>query len=87
MNATTQIWILTGLTGALVLIVGYLLKTAITEILSKLQDIVEEIKQLNKITSAQETSIKYLQEMHLDFATRLNSHTERLFRLELKISD
>lgn len=77
-------WVISTFFLLLIGLVGYLGKITFTQVLSKIDIIIEELKLLGKTSTSQEERIKYQHEIQLDVISRLNSHSERLFRLESK---
>ncbi|MBX6361254.1 MAG: hypothetical protein IRZ03_14380 [Acidobacterium ailaaui] len=70
--------------GITLVVLGFLLKSWFNQIINRLDELVEEIKQLNHIKTVHDQQIKFLQENQMNMQNRLNDHGKRIRDLELK---
>lgn len=66
------------------IVIGFLLKTWFNQIIKRLDELVEEIKNLNQTKTIHDQQIKYLHEGQVHIHERLNDHSKRIRDLELK---
>ena len=79
-----KIWILVAVAGVMATMLGFIIKIVTGEIIKRLDDIVEELKQLTHATTVQGQEIKGLKEQDAMIHRRLNEHSERIHSLETK---
>ena len=84
MNAEIKIWILLAVAGVMAAILGFIIKLVTAEVIKRLDDIVNELKQLSKTTTIQGQQIQGLLEQDAAMHNRLNEHSMRLRVLEHK---
>ena len=80
---TVKVWMLAGVVCTLATILGFMIRLVTKEVIKRLDDIVSELKQLTKTSTAQEEKIKYLQDQDILINGRLNEHSSRIRSLEL----
>jgi uncharacterized membrane protein YhiD involved in acid resistance len=80
-----KIWVLAGVAGILATLLGFGIKLVTHEVLKRLDDIVNELKQLTRATTVQEQLIKRLQDQATIANQRLHEHSVRIHTLEEKI--
>ncbi|MGH2645756.1 MAG: hypothetical protein ACRDE2_17525 [Chitinophagaceae bacterium] len=79
-----KIWILTALLLLALSILGFIIKTITHQILKRLDEIVDELKGITKITAVQEQQIKSLVDQQGNTNQRLNDHATRIRKLEIR---
>jgi len=84
MDYTLQNWILTCVVIIMAGILAYIIKTITSEVLKKLDVMVDELKTIGRNLTSQEERIKHLNDSVSDMTIRMNNHEERLFRVEYK---
>ncbi len=82
---TVKVWVLAGTVCVLAAVLGFMIKLVTKEVIKRLDDIVNELKQLTKTSTAQKEKIKYLQDQDILINGRLNEHSGRIRSLELKV--
>ena len=82
MVSEIKIWILIAAAGIMATILGFIIKVVTDQVLKRLDEIVEELKQLTHATTVQGQQIKGLQEQDAMIHRRLNEHSARLHTLE-----
>lgn len=82
MVSEIKIWILVGVAGIMSTILGFIIKLVTAQVLKRLDEIVEELKQLSSATTIQAQQIKGLQEQEAVIHRRLNDHSLRIRQLE-----
>ncbi len=75
-------WLLTSIFGLGVIIIGFLGKLMITQVLTRLEQILVELKNLNSTTDKHDTKIEMLQIQQISNANILNDHSNRIGHLE-----
>jgi uncharacterized membrane protein YhiD involved in acid resistance len=82
MISEIKIWILVGVAGMMATVLGFIMKVVMAQVIKRLDDIVDELKQLTHATTIQGQQIISLQEQDAVIHRRLNEHSERIHTLE-----
>lgn len=82
MVSEIKVWILIAVAGIMASVLGYVVKTITNQVLKRLDDIVQELKQLTHVTTVHGLQIKGLQEQDTMIHHRLNEHSARIHALE-----
>lgn len=85
MLSEMKIWVLIGVAGAMATILGFIIKVVTGQVIKRLDEIVQELKQLTHSTTIQGQQIKGLQEQDAVIHRRLNEHSLRIHTLEASI--
>lgn len=80
--AATQIWILSGVLGIVLVVLGFLSKNWFNNIASKLESIVAVLNDIKISLTSHAKDIEYIKAEHTKIHERLNSHSERIHELE-----
>ena len=79
-----KIWILLASVTIIATILGFVIRTVIGQVIKKLDEIVQELKQLTKTSAVQEQQIKELNEQDKTIHHILNDHSARIRSIELR---
>lgn len=79
-----QIWVLSGVLGLALVIVGFLSKNWFNTIAEKLEKIIDALNLINVSLTSHTKDIEYLKQEQARIHERLNAHGERLHELEKK---
>lgn len=82
MLSELKIWILIGVAGIMATVLGFIIKVVTAQVIKRLDEIVEELKQLTHATTIQGQQIIGLQEQDAVIHRRLNEHSARIHSLE-----
>ena len=85
MLAEIKAWILIAVAGVMATILGYIIKMVTAQVIRRLDDIVQELKQLTHITTIQNEQIKGLQEQEVITRRRIYKLGLRIRNVEFKI--
>lgn len=85
MLSEVKIWVLIAAVTVMASILGFIIKVVTAQVIKRLDDIVNELKHLTRITTLQEEQIKGLQNTYGAINRRLDSHATRIHNIELKI--
>lgn len=81
-----KIWILVAAITAITTVLGFVIRTVIGQVIKKLDEIVNELKQLTKTSAVQEQQIKELQEQDKNLHHLYNDHSARIRTIEIKLN-
>ncbi len=84
MESAIKIWILVAVAGIMATILGFIIKIVTAQVIHRLDEIVDELKQLTHITTIQNEQIKGLQEQDTVIHRRLQKHGMRIRALEFR---
>ncbi|TAN18823.1 MAG: hypothetical protein EPN37_04485 [Chitinophagaceae bacterium] len=79
-----KIWILTTALILVISVIGFIVKTITRQILKRLDQIVNELKQVTRLSTVHEQQIKSLGDQQANTNMRLNDHAVRLRKLEIQ---
>jgi len=79
-----KLWILVSLVVIMGSVLGFIGKVVTKIIIQRLDDIVKELRELNKASSMHAQDIKNLQEADTVINHRLNNHADRIRVIEMK---
>lgn len=79
-----KVWILTSVLAIVVVVMGFLLKMWFRQIITRLDELVEEMKGISQVAAVQEQQIKNINDQIGESRQRLNNHSERIRNLEIK---
>ncbi len=85
MLAEIKAWILIAVAGVMATILGYIIKMVTAQVIRRLDDIVQELKQLTHTTTIQNEQIKGLQEQEAITRRRIYKLGLRIRNVEFKI--
>lgn len=85
MLSEIKIWILIGVAGAMATVLGFIIRVVTGQVIKRLDEIVQELKQLTHSTTVQGQEIKGLQEQDAIIHLRLNEHSTRIHVLEKQV--
>ncbi len=90
MEQSTQVWVLTSALGIMSIILAFVAKIITTQVLKKLDSIIDELKILQKVTITQEEKLNALKDSHSllisqlnEHSIEINDHSHRILRLEI----
>lgn len=84
MVSEIKIWMLIGVAGVMATVLGFIIKVVTGQVIKRLDEIVQELKQLTQATTIQGQEIKGLQEQDAVIRRRLNEHSSRIHALEIE---
>ncbi|MBA3828684.1 MAG: hypothetical protein H0X33_07090 [Taibaiella sp.] len=84
MLSEVKIWILLAAVSAMAAIIGFTIKVLTSQVINRLDEIVNELKQLTRNSAIQEQQIKDMQEQNRMIHQRLNDHSGRIRTVEMK---
>jgi hypothetical protein len=85
METEIKVWVLVGVAGAMMTVLGFVVKLVTDQVIKRLDDIVLELKQMTRATTIHGQEIKGLQEQEAMIHRRLNEHADRIHALERSI--
>lgn len=77
-----KLWVVLAVLSALTAIAAFMLQLITTQVIKRLDTIVEELRTLSHSALVQEQQIKNLQESDHQHTQRLNNHAERIRTIE-----
>lgn len=83
-DTATQIWVMSGLITVLVSIILLIFKFSINRLVNRLDALIDNVRILSEKTGVHRTEIEQLRKKDFDQDKRLNKHSERLRKLEIK---
>ena len=90
MQQSTLVWLLSGVMSVMLMALAFFAKTILAQVLKRLDDIIQELKNLSKASTTQEEQIKNLKDHHVDHTSRISDielaitdNTQRIIRLEM----
>ena len=81
-----KIWILLSAVTIMSLILGFMIRIVTQQVIKRLDEIVNELKQLTKISAIQEQQISELKDREELINSRLNNHAVRIRSIEMKVN-
>jgi septal ring factor EnvC (AmiA/AmiB activator) len=81
-----KVWLLLAAISLLATILGFMIKLVTKEVIKRLDEIVNELKQLSRTSTVQEEQIKRLSDEMMLVNQRLNEHSERIHQNEMAIN-
>lgn len=78
MQQSTEAWILSSAVVILGTIIGFAAKLITQQVIKRLDSIIDELQLLSKITTAQEVTIRSIQDMVAIHSLQLQDHTSQL---------
>jgi len=85
MMAEMKVWVLLGVASGMAAVIGFVIKVVTGEVLKRLDDIVNELKQLTAITAEHKGQIDNLQEQADAIRQRLHNHSSRIRKIEMQL--
>ena len=82
--ANIQVWILSGVLGVALLILGFLSKNWFNNIAAKLESIVNVLNEIKLALTVHDKDIEFIKKDIVRIDERMNSHGERIHKLEIE---